>query len=97
LYIVNFAFNLKKNTINEQNKGRMNFIIALLTECVVGFYGENCTQKCGHCMDVNGCDKTTGECRNGCRPYWAGSKCDGKYLSSPNCLIPWGGGERVHL
>lgn len=63
---------------------RHTFISA--TECEFGFYGGKCIQHCGHCLDINDCNKTTGVCSNGCQSHWNGSKCDGNFQSNHICL-----------
>lgn len=45
--------------------------------CTEGFYGPNCTQKCGHCRNESVCNNITGDCLQGCDEHWGGSKCDG--------------------
>ena len=39
---------------------------AATDKCTTGLYGENCNNVCIGCKDNAGCDKTTGECANGC-------------------------------
>lgn len=41
--------------------------------CGFGFYGYNCTQKCG-CLNDGYCNPRNGECL--CRPGYEGPKCE---------------------
>ena len=46
--------------------------------CKDGFYGVNCSQKCGQCDDNNICDKGTGYCLIGCKTNLQPPFCKGK-------------------
>ncbi|XP_062573874.1 integrin beta-like protein B [Saccostrea cucullata] len=45
------------------------------SECKNGFYGTDCTQKCGFCTVGTFCNKTSGICPDGCQGNWKDSKC----------------------
>jgi len=57
------------------------YLPASEASCAIrGFYGTNCSQVCGFCLDSNGndveCDSTTGECPDEfCREGWEGVRC----------------------
>ena len=57
--------------------------ILIFTECEDGYYGRNCTEKCGNCKDDAACDKYTGHCIMGCVPGFVDSMClqVGKWLT----------------
>ncbi|XP_046565275.1 multiple epidermal growth factor-like domains protein 10 [Haliotis rubra] len=47
-----------------------------LTDCNgTGFYGYNCNETCGMCVEEV-CDPITGECPRGCRPKYVGATCN---------------------
>ena len=47
-----------------------------LTECVVGFFGDNCVENCSKmCGDPGVCDKVTGHCNGSCLAGWEGVMC----------------------
>lgn len=53
---------------------RMKLIKSILA-CMIGYYGENCDQKCGQCHNSIGCNVTNGYCSDGCvMGYW-GNNC----------------------
>lgn len=37
--------------------------------------GTEYQQSCGHCLDSNGCDQSTGECRTGCEDGYYPPAC----------------------
>ena len=47
-----------------------------LIDCIIGHYGDDCHQTCGHCKNGTNCDSTSGKCPEGCEEYWNGSHCD---------------------
>lgn len=42
-------------------------------ECEDYFFGENCEKRCN--STCKNCNKTSGECENGCYPGWTGRFC----------------------
>lgn len=51
----------------------------LRIDCTVGFHGEDCNEKCGQCVDGMPCNVSSGVCPLGCKNYWVGPMCTGKY------------------
>ncbi|KAL3879757.1 hypothetical protein ACJMK2_032043, partial [Sinanodonta woodiana] len=44
--------------------------------CEVGFYGFNCNQTCGSCLNGNNsCSKISGHCSENCQIGWKGDEC----------------------
>lgn len=44
--------------------------------CQPGKFGSNCMQTCStHCSGNGSCNQITGDCDNGCKDGWTGSKC----------------------
>lgn len=41
-------------------------VYILFSECISGFYGENCTQLCGNCKKGTICNSRSGMCPAGC-------------------------------
>lgn len=53
--------------------------ITIFQECMMGYYGKNCSNKCSAFCNITGrCDKITGHCDGGCKPGWTGKSCDQK-------------------
>ena len=48
-------------------------------ECLPNYYGSDCNTPCGQCRGDIVCNNVTGQCPYGCKPYWTGPKCDGRY------------------
>nr|XP_022311914.1 protein draper-like [Crassostrea virginica] len=46
------------------------------TNCIIGYYGNDCHHRCGHCKNGTHCDSTSGKCPEGCEEHWNGSLCD---------------------
>ncbi|XP_067667256.1 pro-epidermal growth factor-like isoform X2 [Haliotis asinina] len=44
-------------------------------KCTEGYFGVNCRQSCGHCMDEVECDRSDGRCASGCEAGWFGVNC----------------------
>ncbi|XP_056003431.1 receptor-type tyrosine-protein phosphatase T-like [Ostrea edulis] len=44
-------------------------------ECDAILYGENCTQHCGQCRDLEQCNHINGTCLNGCDRGYQGEEC----------------------
>ena len=47
---------------------RVNCSVAAITDCDDGQYGDDCLLKCGRCVGGVPCNKSTGQCPNGCPP-----------------------------
>ena len=61
------------------------FIKAILidiTVCENGYYGNNCSQHCGNCLNGGFCDKLTGFCGNGCKPHFKRPLCQGNVIQN---------------
>lgn len=53
----------------------------IIIECMPGFYGNNCEEKCSQkCNTITGCEKITGHCVGGCKIGWKGVFCNGNVL-----------------
>ena len=48
-------------------------------ECVNGYHGGNCSEECGHCLNAEPCDKTTGHCSKGCQPNFQPPLCQSNF------------------
>lgn len=46
-----------------------------LSECTIGYYGEQCNTSCGHCLNNSGCHHVTGACVKGCEPGYQEPTC----------------------
>lgn len=46
-----------------------------LKGCTQGWYGKDCKEKCGHCLDENRCFHINGTCISGCQPGYKGLLC----------------------
>lgn len=44
-------------------------------ECSENMYGENCTEKCGSCLNSEQCHPINGTCMKGCDRGFQGSSC----------------------
>lgn len=53
-------------------------LLFIQTVCKDGFYGVNCSKKCGQCDDNYICDKGTGYCLMGCKTNLQPPFCKGK-------------------
>lgn len=49
----------------------MGFPIA----CGRGYYGAECQQECGYCLDLTQCVHTNGSCLTGCKAGYNGETC----------------------
>lgn len=48
-----------------------------ILECVNGYYGKNCDNKCSrHCFVSRQCDSVTGQCYGGCQTGWYTKTCE---------------------
>lgn len=48
-----------------------------IVECMIGYYGKNCLNKCSIICNVfERCDKIIGCCDGGCKLGWIGNICD---------------------
>lgn len=50
------------------------------TDCVPGFYGDDCKEECGECKDGASCNRTSGLCPNGCKEHRVLPFCKGTEL-----------------
>ncbi|XP_045209797.2 uncharacterized protein LOC123561470 [Mercenaria mercenaria] len=58
--------------------------VEAISACDDGFFGEQCDQKCGFCLEGEPCYKITGTCPNQCAAGYQGTQCftqcaDGNY------------------
>lgn len=48
-----------------------------IADCPLGFYGKNCSTECSlNCHVLSDCDRSTGQCKSGCKQGWTGNTCD---------------------
>lgn len=47
----------------------------MFSECIAGFYGENCNNSCGHCLNETACHHVTGMCDVECDPGYLTPYC----------------------
>lgn len=48
-----------------------------IADCPQGFYGKNCSTECSlNCHVFSDCDRSTGQCKRGCKQGWTGNTCD---------------------
>lgn len=50
-------------------------VLFSLLECNAGYYGNNCSSRCGHCLDNVTCHYITGNCLNGCHTGYEEPMC----------------------
>lgn len=60
-------------------KPRVTLTAVMFTECVDGWYGDNCTQTCGNCFS-SACDKVNGSCGS-CKKGFKLPLCTGLLMS----------------
>lgn len=53
-----------------------NFDIVSFQECLDGYFGSECLNKCGHCLNVGNCNHINGSCLKGCSKGYKGDYCD---------------------
>ena len=55
----------------------MSFYVwnCVFTECETGYFGRNCTEVCGFCIDGEPCHNVEGTCKNGCDQGYQGLTC----------------------
>jgi hypothetical protein len=77
--------------------------IFFVSECATGYYGQDCSYKCGMCSKNETCNAETGTCYNGCMTGYTEPYCKSKYegtVFSPveiemNWLILWMFGDFI--
>lgn len=47
----------------------------IFTECDGGNFGQDCSNKCGNCLQNEQCHHINGSCMNGCNPGYYGTYC----------------------
>lgn len=48
-----------------------------IPDCTNGYYGNDCINQCsGNCDAAGRCEKSTGQCEEGCIPGWRGIMCN---------------------
>lgn len=59
-----------------------NVLLLSFKECSKGYYGNGCSEKCGHCVEQNGCHHINGSCLNGCKEGYMGILCNKSMILS---------------
>lgn len=62
------------------------FFFKISLECNTGYFGHNCNNSCGHCVNDRVCDHVDGTCDGGCKPGYQEPICD-KGNNSKHMLI----------
>lgn len=65
---------------NQNYRNKYEAELYFETACSAGFYGPDCRQKCGNCLDVNKCLHTNGVCLTGCDVGYQGALCKTREL-----------------
>lgn len=52
-----------------------NFNTVSSQECLNGYFGSECLNKCGHCLNVDNCNHINGSCLKGCSKGYKGDYC----------------------
>lgn len=47
----------------------------LVLECIAGYYGGNCKNSCGHCLNEKTCHHVDGKCVEECEPGYKAPYC----------------------
>lgn len=54
--------------------------MSFFSDCIDGFYKENCSSECGKCADGKACNKIDGSCENGCSFNFLPPFCHGIFF-----------------
>lgn len=54
----------------------------LFEACDNGYYGNECNNTCGYCLDLSDCFHINGTCLNGCESGYIGDLCKSSKLIS---------------
>lgn len=47
----------------------------MVSECKAGYYGGNCKNSCGHCLNEKACHHVNGMCDEECEPGYKAPYC----------------------
>lgn len=72
--------NTENYTQADSVSNNMILYISILV-CTAGYYGENCSSRCGYCLDNLACHPVTGNCIKGCKPGYQKQMCTEGILS----------------
>lgn len=50
-------------------------LLFVIGDCEIGSYGVDCSETCGHCLDVRQCSNSNGICLKGCDAGYQGAIC----------------------
>lgn len=62
--------------INNTSIAYLSFVkTSISIECMAGFYGDVCSNSCGHCLNNTACHHVTGICDQGCESGYRAPNC----------------------
>lgn len=50
-------------------------VFDIFAACNIGYFGVDCNEKCGRCLELYQCNHITGTCLTGCEAGYQGSMC----------------------
>lgn len=56
-------------------------------DCSEGFYGDECENKCGYCINSTKCHHVNGTCMDGCEPGYKGEYCNIGMDNKKDCIF----------
>lgn len=75
LLVYNFVLITFILTINIFSVFIVTQTVFLPLACMHGYYGNDCTKKCGNCLNNETCNNINGTCTDGCSEGFKGDLC----------------------